>query len=52
MSENVNTEVFEDNSYILRYGILSKNLGVISLYLHIEHPERYPEIFAEADLER
>lgn len=42
----------EDNSYMLKYGILSKNLGIISLYLHVEHPERYPEIFAETDLER
>lgn len=46
------TQLPEDSSFLLEYGILSKNLGVISLYLHIEHPERYPEIFAEADLER
>ena len=41
-----------DNSFLLKYGILAKNLGAISLYLRVEHPERYPEYNLEADFER
>ena len=37
---------------LLKYGLMSKNLGVISLYLHVQYPERYPEFYVEAGLER
>ena len=39
-------------SFLLEYGIKAKNLGAISLYLRVAHPERYPEYNIEADLER
>ena len=41
-----------DNSYLLKYGIMARNVGVISLYLHVTYPERYPEFYVEADMER
>ena len=37
---------------LLKYGLMSKNLGLVSLYLHVQYPERYPECYVETDLER